>query len=110
MTSASGRLTLASLAMALLCWATTDARADIPTVQHIAIIVQENRTPDNLFQGLPAELPGADIASSGLDSEGQTIPLAPVNLATTFDMEHTHLAFLKMYDSGKMDGADKIVC
>ena len=28
------------------------ARADIPAVQHVVIIYQENRTPDNLFHGL----------------------------------------------------------
>src|SRR5579872_5944629 len=30
-------------------------------ISHVVIVFQENRTPDNLFQGLP----GADIANSG---------------------------------------------
>ncbi len=71
-------------------------------IDHIVIIVQENRTPDNLFQGLP----GADIASSGLNSEGQTIALQPIPLASKYDVSHTHAAFLQMYDNGKMDGAN----
>lgn len=73
-------------------------------IQHVVVIVQENRTPDNLFHGLP----NADIASSGVNSQGQTIPLSPVPLDSNYDMDHSHPAFVKMYDGGKMDGADKI--
>src|SRR6266581_5745281 len=73
-------------------------------IQHIVIIFQENRTPDNLFHGLP----NADIANSGVNSLGQTIPLTPVPLANNYSVEHSHSAFVKMYDGGKMDGADLI--
>ncbi|MGH9501780.1 MAG: phospholipase C [Terriglobales bacterium] len=73
-------------------------------IHHIVIIFQENRTPDNLFQGLP----NADIAASGLNSQGQTIPLVAMPLAVNYDMTHTHPSFVKMYDNGKMDGADLI--
>jgi phospholipase C len=75
-----------------------------PNIKHIVVIFQENRTPDNLFHGLP----GADIANSGTNSAGQTIPLTPIPLATDYDLSHAHGAFVAMYDSGKMDGADKI--
>jgi phospholipase C len=68
------------------------------------MIVQENRTPDNLFHGLP----NADIADTGVDSTGATIPLTPIGLVTNYDLSHTHPAFEAMYDGGKMDGADKI--
>ena len=74
------------------------------TIKHVVIIFQENRTPDNLFHGLP----GADIASSGINSAGQTIPLTVVPLANNYDLSHAHSAFVNMYDAGKMDGADKI--
>ena len=73
-------------------------------IQHVIVIFQENRTPDNLFHGLP----NADIASAGLNSQGQTIPLAPIPLATRYDLDHSHHAFVTMYDSGRMDGADHI--
>src|SRR5712692_7749583 len=73
-------------------------------IQHVVVIFQENRTPDNLFHGLP----NADIANSGVNSLGQTIPLTPIPLANDYDMDHSHDAFVKMYDGGKMDGADKI--
>jgi phospholipase C len=31
---------------------TAPASAQITTFQHVIVVVQENRTPDNLFQGL----------------------------------------------------------
>jgi phospholipase C len=71
-------------------------------INHIVIIIQENRTPDNLFQGLP----GADIASSGLNSKGQTVPLHSVPLETRYDMSHAHESFGTEYDGGRMDGFD----
>jgi phospholipase C len=77
-------------------------------IQHIVVIFQENRTPDNLFHDSVLISRGADIASSGINSDGQTIPLAPVSLATDYDPNHSHNSFVLMYDKGKMDGADKI--
>jgi len=71
-------------------------------IQHVIVIVQENRTPDNLFQGLP----GADIASSGLNSKGKTVALVPRKLADRYDLDHSHAGFLTEYDNGKMDGWD----
>ncbi|HMD02516.1 MAG TPA: alkaline phosphatase family protein [Candidatus Baltobacteraceae bacterium] len=74
------------------------------SIKYVVIIFQENRTPDNLFQGVP----GADIASSGLNTSGQTIALQPIPLANTYDLDHSHTGFLHMYDNGKMDGANTV--
>ena len=85
-------------------------------IQHVVIIFQENRTPDNLFQDPVLISRGADIASSGVNSLGQTIPLSPIDLGTTgsnpqnYDLSHAHAAFVAMYDGGKMDGANLILC
>lgn len=76
--------------------------------QHIVIIFQENRTPDNLFQDPVLIKAGADIASSGMNSKGERIPLTPMPLGIKYDLSHAHTAFLAMYDDGKMNGADKI--
>ena len=70
-------------------------------IKHVVVIFQENRTPDNLFQGLckaNGGVPGCsasndaayDIASSYVDAENQTVPLQPVGLATNFDLDHSH--------------------
>ncbi len=77
-------------------------------IQHIVIIFQENRTPDNLFHDTVLMANGADIASSGVNSLGQTVPLTLGSLGVDYDLSHAHSAFLAMYDNGKMDGADLI--
>jgi len=111
--------------------------AQIPSFQHIVVIVQENRTPDNLFQGLcsppygtagscgetpnnPAAtaIPKYDIQTMNwLDKTsptGVTQP-SPVALANKYDLSHAHTAFVQMCDANsagacQMDGAAKIAC
>jgi phospholipase C len=82
-------------------------------IQHVVIIFQENRTPDNLFQDPvlinstnSSDGKGADIQSYGIDSKGNKITLTPTTLSTDYDMGHAHKSFLLAYDNGKMDGAD----
>jgi len=69
-------------------------------IKYIVIIVQENRTPDNLFQGLK----GADIKSSGLNTKGKVVQLQPVPLEVDYDMNHTHDSFVSEWQNGNMDG------
>jgi phospholipase C len=80
----------------------------LSTIQHVVVIFQENRTPDNLFHDPVLMANGADIASSGLKSSGATVPITPTPLGGDFDLDHSHSAFVAMYDGGKMDGADKV--
>ena len=77
-------------------------------IQHVVIIFQENRTPDNLFQDPKLIERGADIVQTGLTSKGQKVPLTAMSLVTDYDVSHAHEAWVSMYDGGKMDGADKI--
>ena len=77
-------------------------------IQHVVIIFQENRTPDNLFHDTVLMANGADIANSGVNSLGQTVPLTAGSLGVDYDLSHAHGAFIEMYDNGKMDGADLI--
>ncbi len=71
-------------------------------IQHVIIVVQENRSFDNLFHGFP----GADTVNSGLASDGSTVPLAQVNLENAQDVCHFHASFVAAYDFGKLDGFD----
>jgi phospholipase C len=86
----------------------------VSKIQHVVIIFQENRTPDNLFQDPVLISNGADIVKSGMNSTGQKIPLSQIDLGTAggtpdnYDLSHAHSAFLAMYDNGRMDGADLI--
>ncbi len=51
-------------------------------LQHVVVIFQENRSPDILFHDSVLISRGADIASSGINSVGETIPLSPIDLGT----------------------------
>ncbi len=73
-------------------------------IKHIVVIVQENRSFDNLFQGFP----GADTVSSGLKSDGTTLALKPVSLAHGIDPNHDYADFTASLDNGKMDGFDQV--
>jgi phospholipase C len=96
----------------LISLGSTAALAQAPRnhhgIQNVVIIFQENRTPDNLFGSNPYFLPGVDIATSGVNSLGQTVPLTPVSLANNYDLSHAHSAFVAMYNSGNMNGANKV--
>jgi phospholipase C len=92
-----------------------------PQIQHIVVIVQENRTPDNLFQGLcgtdDSQCPTPyNLQNFGINSQGKEITLTPVSLGTSFDLGHFHEDFVAMCDLDpatnqcKMDGADLVVC
>jgi phospholipase C len=54
-------------------------------IQHVVIIIQENRSFDNLFQGYP----GADTVPRGKDSTGGWIALRPVGLASAYIIDHS---------------------
>ncbi len=70
-------------------------------IQHVVYIVQENRGFDDMFSGYP----GADTASSGKTSTGQTIALQPVSLKTTYDIDHSATAMFAACDgTGKLPG------
>ncbi len=81
-----------------------DSPPGVQVIQHVIIIMQENRSTDNLFHGLK----GADTANYGFNSKGQKITLKSVPLANSYGIDHYHPDFVAMYDGGKMDGADLI--
>ncbi|HTA40327.1 MAG TPA: alkaline phosphatase family protein [Candidatus Acidoferrales bacterium] len=70
-------------------------------IEHIVIIVQENRTVDNLFQGYP----GADTITVG-KSGNRHIKLQPVSLNAP-DIDNSYGASIQAFDGGKMDGFAK---
>jgi phospholipase C len=70
-------------------------------IQHVIVIMQENRSFDNLFFGFP----GANTATSG-SGHGKTYQLQQLPLIWKFDLRHDHPQFLEDYDGGKGDGFD----
>ena len=114
------------LALAALCLS-APASAQITAFQHIILVVQENRTPDNLFQGLCTN-PHACSTQPGpqqyniqttawLDNTsptGTTNPTA-VQFGLGYDLSHAHSAFVAMCDLNgfgacAMDGAAHVAC
>ena len=72
-------------------------------IKHVVIIVQENRSLDNLFQGYP----GADTVDRGKTSTGQIVPLRPVSLATQYIIDHSAAAmFAACNGRGELSGTD----
>jgi len=69
-------------------------------IKHVVIVIQENRSFDNLF----ATFPGADGATSGLMSDGTSVALREMPLYNPNLMNNSHEAFVDDYDGGKMDG------
>lgn len=72
-------------------------------ISHIVVIVQENRSFDEMFY----QFPGADTVTSGTTTSGKTIPLQPISLAAPYDVSHEERDFIEAYDGGKMDGFDQ---
>ena len=69
------------------------------TIKHVIIIMQENRSFDNLFNGFP----DADTVTSGM-SKSVVIPLQAVPFEQGTDLDHSHAGWYKDYDNGLMDG------
>jgi phospholipase C len=59
-------------------------------IKHIVIVVQENRSFNDLFHGFP----GAKTANYGYDSYGKKIKLLPVGLETYWDIDHSSYSFI----------------
>src|SRR5579863_8764831 len=93
------------------------AASGIPQVQHVIVVIQENRTPDNLFnQDTTLSNNGAHVQPSYLGVNNQAppcngsggIPLSGIGLYTCWDIGHAHADWTNMWDNGNMDGACQI--
>jgi phospholipase C len=71
-------------------------------ISHVIIVVQENRSFDNLFNGFP----GADTVRTGLDHENKIIQLARRPLAEPYDLDHGTIGFKDDFHDGLMNGFD----
>ena len=76
-------------------------------IQHVVLIIQENRSFDNFF----ATFPGADGTTTGKTHDGKTIKLVKADLPGK-DLNHMHSGFVAECDfqgsACKMDGFDTI--
>jgi phospholipase C len=73
-------------------------------VQHIVYIIKENRSFDNYF----GTFPGADGATSGLISTGETVALGHTPDRTPRDLGHSWADAHAAIDGGRMDRFDLV--
>ncbi|MBZ5600037.1 MAG: hypothetical protein LAN83_17135 [Acidobacteriia bacterium] len=107
------------------------AHGQIASFKHVIVIFQENRTPDNLFQGLCAP-PFGDSSSCSTTPTGKQYNIqtkdwrdkhsptgvtqpAPIPLVNQYDFRHNHSAFVLQCDKDakgrcRMDGAGDVAC
>lgn len=75
--------------------------AQTSPIRHLIIVVQENRSFDNLF----ATYPGADGTTKGKTPHGLIrLHAAPLVGVLGADNDHSYQGFETQYDHGKMDG------
>jgi phospholipase C len=82
------------------------------TFSHIIIVVQENRTPDNLFGvhapgstcGTLGDFPGADIVSTGIGNGTNNPCNSPTLMLYGIDPNHQYVDWFNDWDNGRMDG------
>jgi len=76
-------------------------------IAHVIVLVQENRTMDNLFassilaNGGP--YPGANVIQTAI-IDGKSIPMRATSFTYPADPLHSHPALLAEWNNGKMDG------
>lgn len=73
------------------------SRDEVRAIHHVIVIVQQNRSFDNLFAGYP----NADAPTTGLESTGKRVPLRRISLKQKACAIRD---FQVAYDDGKMDG------
>src|SRR5579863_4083757 len=85
----------------------TRVAASTGKIQHVVIIIQENRSFDNIFAGFP----GADAPLTGLRHNGKRVSLhqATFQQYPNVDIKHDYRHSQIEYDAGKMDGFDEDV-
>ncbi|MGA8532784.1 MAG: alkaline phosphatase family protein [Candidatus Tumulicola sp.] len=81
----------------------------IACVKHVVIVVQENRSLDNLFGDPAGNIGGLGRHTSGAANcpgilVQPTINLKPVKLEDPHDVNHSWKSSLQSFDNGKMDG------
>jgi phospholipase C len=77
--------------------------ADYTCIQHVVIIIQENRSFNNLFMGYP----GAETRGYGMAGSVR-VPLQPrIFQSQIGDISHCFEDAMKAWDAGKMDGFDQ---
>ena len=80
-------------------------------IQHVVLLIQENRTFNNLFATFPGATgttTGKELVKKGKTYKKKSIPLAQVNLEDSRSLTHLYAAYLTAYNNGAMDAFNQI--
>jgi phospholipase C len=80
----------------------TPGKSAATRLKHVVVIIQENRTVDNLFNGFC--LPQGACADTVTVDPVTGTRLKPASLAAPYSPYHEHGQFVTEYDGGNMDG------
>lgn len=76
-------------------------------IAHVIVIIQENRSTDNLFASSyltnGGSYPGANVSQT-TTIDGKTVQLQPVSFQNPNDPGHSHAELVAEWNGGKMDG------
>ncbi len=77
-------------------------------IQHVVLMIQENRTFNNLFAGFPGAVSKKTgyglVSCTNSSQKKKKIKLTAANLTDHGDVTHLYAAFLTAYNAGLMDG------
>jgi phospholipase C len=82
-----------------------------PPITHIVLMIQENRTFNNLFAGFPGAVStktGKELVKKGTGYVEKSIKLHKANLTDHGNVTHLYTAFLTAWKNGAMDGFNLI--
>ncbi len=119
-TRRSGMKGLIKLSLSF-CLLAAFASAQNQYIKNVIIVIQENRTPDNLFQALcTGSNCGSGSNQFNLQSSGKclykgteyNVPFQKLPFESCYDPGHNHSDWTSLYDGGGMDGAcnDSAAC
>jgi phospholipase C len=80
-------------------------------IRHIVLMIQENRTFNDLFAGFPGAVStkvGKELVKEGSGYVEKSIKLKKVRLTDHKNVTHLYAAFLTAYQNGAMDGFNLI--
>jgi phospholipase C len=76
-------------------------------IEHIVLVIQENRTFNDLFATFPGAV-GTTIGKQKIGNKTKPIHLTEVNLAGQKNLNHGYRGFLTAYDGGNMDAFNEV--
>jgi phospholipase C len=94
----------ALLLSSVLAFAQEAVEVPATPIQHVVIIIKENRSFDQYF----GKYPGANGATTGKTSKGQVVTLGSTPDKMPYDLGHGWSDTHKAMDGGKMDGFDLV--